>query len=127
MCEAPVLSLEQRRQILKDLNLEPPRLYAMGFAHNNCGGFCCRGGLAQFKLLKENFPERFEWHKEQQKKLVKENPNLDRPFLRKNRDGAVTYITLEEFEKNLNLTKQELREHGGCACFVDEELPQGQE
>jgi 3'-phosphoadenosine 5'-phosphosulfate sulfotransferase (PAPS reductase)/FAD synthetase len=39
--------------------LSPPRMYAMGFQHANCGGFCIKSGQAQFKKLWENFPERY--------------------------------------------------------------------
>jgi len=30
-----------------------PRLYGLGFSHNNCGGFCIKAGQANFKLLLE--------------------------------------------------------------------------
>lgn len=42
------------RDILKQLRaagIEPPRLYAQGFPHNNCGGFCIKAGQAQFPAI----------------------------------------------------------------------------
>lgn len=36
-----------------------PRLYELGFAHNNCGGMCVKGGQAQWLRLLKVFPERF--------------------------------------------------------------------
>jgi 3'-phosphoadenosine 5'-phosphosulfate sulfotransferase (PAPS reductase)/FAD synthetase len=109
----------QRLDLLKQYNIELPRLYKMGFAHNNCGGFCVRAGLAQFAKLRENFPERFEWHKQQQKKLVEENPDLDHPFLRKTINKKQHYITLEQFEK-MELEPDEKYDFGGCGCFIDD-------
>lgn len=54
MSEAPYLSKVDMLEVLKADGIEPPRLYAMGFAHNNCGGFCCRADDAEgmFEELK---------------------------------------------------------------------------
>lgn len=49
--EAPYLSKVDMLEVLKADGIEPPRLYAMGFAHNNCGGFCCRAGRRKNRLI----------------------------------------------------------------------------
>lgn len=41
------------------LGVEPPRLYALGFEHNNCGGTCVRAGQRQWKHTLDVLPERF--------------------------------------------------------------------
>lgn len=50
--------------------IEIPRLYKMGFPHNNCGGRCVRQGIRDWKRLMNEFPERFkevrDWEKAQQ-------------------------------------------------------------
>lgn len=51
----------------ESLNIKLPRLYSMGFPHNNCGGFCVKTGLKQFKLLFDNFPERYLWHENRER------------------------------------------------------------
>ncbi len=120
LCDKPYLSHAARLEVLKKYKIDPPRLYAMGFPHNNCGGFCVRSGLSQMTLLKKRFPERFEWHKQQQKKLVEDNPGvkaLATPFLRKTINGKQEYLTLEEFEKNH--FDQDQYDFGGCGCFID--------
>ncbi len=33
----------------KNFGIEPPRLYKMGFKHNNCGGACVKAGISQWK------------------------------------------------------------------------------
>lgn len=64
----PKLSKEQMIEEARAIGLEPPRLYAYGFKHNNCGGGCVRAGQAQFKHLLEVMPDRFaEWERQEEK------------------------------------------------------------
>ncbi len=124
LCDPPLIPYDERKKIVESYGLALPRLYAMGFPHNNCGGFCVRAGLGQFELLKVNFPERFEMHKEAQKKLVADNPKLDKPFLRRWKDGKPIYISLETFDDQLKaeaLSAEERRDIGGCGCFIDDD------
>jgi hypothetical protein len=46
--------------IREEWGIEPPRLYAMGFPHNNCGGRCIKQGVREWLRLRYHFPERFE-------------------------------------------------------------------
>lgn len=52
--------------------IRTPRLYDMGFPHNNCGGRCVRQGKGGWIRLQQMFPKRFaavrDWEKEQQAK-----------------------------------------------------------
>lgn len=45
--------------VRQDWGIEPPRLYRLGFPHNNCGGRCVRQGVAEWLRLRREFPERF--------------------------------------------------------------------
>lgn len=114
------ISEVKKNELLKFYDIKKPRLYDLGFPHNNCGGFCVRAGLSQFELLKREFPERFTWHKEQQNELVKQRPEANKPFLRKQDEGTMRYITLEEFESMKDKALE--FEFGGCGCFVDDDL-----
>ncbi|WP_126595403.1 hypothetical protein [Dictyobacter aurantiacus] len=53
----------------QDWGIEPPRLYALGFSHNNCGGRCVRQGIREWVRLGTHFPERYQacedWEQEQ--------------------------------------------------------------
>jgi hypothetical protein len=122
LCDPPYLSRHVRREMLKVYNLERPVLYKRGFPHNNCGGFCVKAGLAQFKLLLETDRERYLWHEEQQETLVRENPALNKPFLRKTINGELAYITLRQYREMLEngqrLSGEEQFEFGGCGCFI---------
>lgn len=46
--------------------LRLPRLYALGFGHNNCGGACVKAGHEQWATLYRLLPERYRWHMEQE-------------------------------------------------------------
>lgn len=101
--------------------LEPPRMYRMGFQHANCGGFCVKSGQAQFRKLWENFPERYLEY-EQKELEVYDAIGQKRPFLRKQIDGKMTYLTMREFRQMYLETNGEIDEFdwGGCGCFVDQ-------
>jgi len=62
MCEAPYWTKSRMVDECRMLGIDPPRLYGMGFHHNNCGGFCVKSGHAQFALLLRTMPERYAYH-----------------------------------------------------------------
>ena len=47
---------------LRLIGIEPPRLYDMGFPHNNCGAFCVKAGQAHFAHLLKMLPARYAFH-----------------------------------------------------------------
>lgn len=106
------------------MEIIPPRLYSMNFAHNNCGGFCVKAGLGQFKLLYEKLPERYKYHENKELEVMLKNKNL-KPFLKKNINGKVEYITLKYYRENYlesnskQLTEFELLDYGGCGCALE--------
>ena len=68
LCGPPYLKKDEMIRLAELEGLRPPRLYAYGFKHNNCGGGCVRAGQAQFRHLLEVMPERFaEWEKQEEK------------------------------------------------------------
>lgn len=68
LCDV-IVSREKILDWLDEFEIEPPRLYDMGFPHNNCGGFCVKTGQKQMALLLKKLPERYAHHEEQQEKL----------------------------------------------------------
>jgi len=92
-----------------------PRLYDMGFPHNNCGGGCVKAGAAHFKHLLKELPEVYaEWEAEEEKM---------RKFLEKD----VTILTYTKDNQKRKITLKQLRvqedaqvdvfDWGGCGCF----------
>lgn len=115
--------VKERIRQVRAMGIEPPRLYAMGFQHNNCGGFCVKAGLAQFKLLWEQLPNRYDWHVRQERKTRAAVPNA-RPFLRKTINGTLRYVWLEDYrdwlEHGGELTVDERFDFGGCGCALED-------
>ena len=101
--------------------LEPPRMYAMGFQHANCGGFCIKSGQAQFELLHKHFPERYI-EMEAREQEVFEAIGVPRPFIRKTENGQLRYMSMREFRQEVLEPKCEVdkTDWGGCGCFVDD-------
>lgn len=113
---------EYKLQWCKDNNITPPLLYALGFAHNNCGGFCVKAGLGQFKMLYEKLPERYNEHEEIEQRLMRENPKL-RPFLKKTIKGETLYLTMKDYREQFlekAKTEEDKFDFGGCGCALED-------
>lgn len=120
MCDAPYLSKPKMIAWARSEGLEPPRLYAMGFPHANCGGFCVKAGHAQFKLLLDTMPERFAYH-EQKEQELRDLLGKDVAILRDRRGGKTKPLTLRAFRERIEAGGQcDLFDWGGCGCFVTE-------
>lgn len=119
LCEAPYLSKGDILQALKARGIEPPRLYKMGFPHNNCGGFCIKAGQAHFRLLLKSMPERYAHHERKEQEL-RAYLGKDVAILRDRTGGKVRPMTLKEFRERVEGNGQiDEFEWGGCACFEE--------
>lgn len=120
LTEPPYLSKQQMIDWAKSEGLEPPRLYSLGFAHNNCGGGCVRAGQGQFKRLLELMPERYEeWAKREAE--VRDFLGKNVSILRKQVNGEKQQLTLEELRNEIaaKTDNTDLFDMGGCGCFVE--------
>jgi hypothetical protein len=88
LCDPPYVDKEDVLQALRDLGIEPPRLYAMGFPHNNCGGFCIKAGHGAFALLLDKMPERYAFHEAQERAFRDEVPGRAAATVLKDRSLA---------------------------------------
>ncbi len=120
MCEEPYLLLagEDRIQMMRDAGLEPPRLYKMGFPHNNCGGFCVKAGQAHFANLFHKMPERY-LHHERKESEFREWIGKDVSILRDRRGGVTKPMTLRTLRQRIETepAQVDLFDWGGCGCF----------
>lgn len=113
----------QHEAILKRHGIEPPRLYARGFSHNNCGGFCVRAGHGQFLRLLASDPATYMEHERAMESAMQEIGPTAKPFLRVVNNGVATYMTMREFRKYSEGGGQvDMFSPEGCGCFVDEEI-----
>lgn len=120
MTEEPYLDKAGMIAWLEAEGIDPPRLYAKGFAHNNCGGGCVRAGQAQFELLMRTNPERFAFWESQEQEL-REHLEKDVSILTEVRKGEKVQLTLRSFRERLESQPSMFDgdDFGGCGCFVD--------
>lgn len=109
------------RHLLAKYGIKIPRLYDMGFPHNNCGGFCVKAGLAQFATLLTRMPERFRWHELRQLDAMAKIGPTARPFLRRTVRGVVEYLTLRRFRELYEAGEIDIDPYdfGACGCFTE--------
>jgi hypothetical protein len=101
----------------KDYGVEPPRLYAEGFSHANCGGCCVRAGQAEWRKALTVHPERYaEWEaqEEETRKLLGKNVTI----LRDRTGGTSRPLSLKEFRERLQKrpTLFDSEDYGMCGC-----------
>lgn len=122
LCEKPYITKNDIFRILKDEGIEIPRLYKMGFQHNNCGGFCIKAGQAQFQKLWLEMPERYA-EIEKQEESVYQHIGSKHPFIRMTRNKKMRYLSLKEFRTEIleKGVQVDLFDWGGCGCFLVDE------
>jgi 3'-phosphoadenosine 5'-phosphosulfate sulfotransferase (PAPS reductase)/FAD synthetase len=99
-----------------------PRMYELGFPHNNCGGRCVRQGQKEWLRLRDTFPERFaevrDWEARQQK-IGDARANY--ALLRDRTGGTLKPLSLAELERR-NLPSEAppetIGDRFGCFCEV---------
>ena len=121
LCDPPYVGKHRVLELMQSEGIMPPRLYSLGFPHNNCGGFCIKAGMAHFKLLLKTMPERYRFHEECEQG-IRDYLQKDVAILRDRRGGVVKPLTLCNFRQRIESGgKIDEHEWGGCACFTPEE------
>jgi hypothetical protein len=110
MTEAPYLQKREMLAWMRKEGLRAPRLYDLGFHHNNCGGFCVKAGQAHFANLLNKLPERYAFHEEQERQLRRIVGD----------HSILPGRTLEQFRLSIE-AKEPIDEFdfGGCGCAID--------
>jgi len=119
LCDPPYIDKAQVLSELRAADIEPPRLYGMGFPHNNCGGFCIKQGMAGFRRLLEVFPARYDYH-ERKEQEIREFLGKDVAILRDRTGGTSTPLTLRSLREQIEAgaeSEQLKLDWGGCGCF----------
>ena len=117
LCDEPLLDKAQVLDLMRSRGIKPPRLYDLGFPHNNCGGFCIKAGQAQFKRLLETMPERYAYH-EGKEQEIRSYLNKDVAILIDRRGGGRKPLTLKDFRLRLvDEGEFDPLDWGGCGCF----------
>lgn len=123
LLEPPHLDKADVLKMMKFRGIEPPRLYAMGFSHNNCGGFCVRGGQAHFINLLKTKRELYLFHENEEEKmrqyLGREDVSILTRVVGEEKQTLTMRQLREEWESGLGL-QIDMFDIGGCGCFTQD-------
>lgn len=123
LCDPPVSSPRSRLADLSAAGIAPPRLYAIGFEHNNCGGFCVKGGQAAFATLLRQMPERYREHERQEESLRSELGDV--AIMRDRSGGQTSPLTMRAFRERVEAGQSyDLFDFGACGCFTPDTTTQ---
>ena len=120
LAEKPWVSQRMALEWARREGLRPQRMYALGFAHNNCGGFCVKAGHGAFATLLRNFPQRYAHHEAQEEAIRAELGDVS--IMKDRTDGATRPLTMKQLREPIESGKQiDLFDHGGCGCAIDDQ------
>lgn len=107
---------------LAEWGIEMPKLYRLGFAHNNCGGFCIKAGMKHFEQLLTHLPEVYA-ENEAQEEAVRQHIGKDVSVMKDRRGGKPKPITMKAFRERVQAKAIEVdpTDIGGCGCFSEGE------
>lgn len=119
LCEPPLLTKADILAELKATGIAAPRLYALGFPHNNCGGACVKAGVSHWVHLLAAMPEVFaEWEKNEA--AFRERTGKDVAILRDRRNGRTQALPLSVLRARVEAGwAQATMDWGGCGCAID--------
>lgn len=116
----PYRTKEQLLDGFRGLGIEPPRLYAQGFGHANCGGACVRGGQAEWaRLLFVNRRRYLEWEAEEEESRAMLDKDVT--ILRDRAGGVTKPLSLRQFRERLDVQPSmfDAEDVGACGCTDD--------
>ncbi|MFJ2752718.1 hypothetical protein [Streptomyces sp. NPDC087297] len=88
---------------LRERGLKPPRMYELGFEHNNCGGACVRAGQKQWRHLLQTFPDRYA-RAETEEEKIRAYLGKDVSILKRTRNGITQRLTLATLRREQEAT-----------------------
>lgn len=121
LLDKPAPTQRQVHAEARSAGLTLPRLYELGFKHNNCGGACVRGGRAQWANLLRTFPERYAAAEAKEEEL-RGYLGADVAILRDRANGPTRPLTLRAFRERYEqqpslLDTVEEGDRGGCGIM----------
>jgi len=123
LCDKPYLLKSEMLEDLKKDRIKIPRLYELGFNHNNCSGACFKAGIGSWRNLLEKDPNTYR-KMEDKEETFRQFFNKDVSILkRKSKTFTLKElrVIVETQPKQLSLFEDE--EIGGCGCFAEMEEP----
>jgi hypothetical protein len=85
--------------VVREWGIEPPRMYAMGYSHANCGGTCVKQGMRDWIRTLIYFPERFA-AAEAWEQAMRTGRRANYSILKDRRGGQVRPYTLRQLRED---------------------------
>jgi hypothetical protein len=119
LCNPPYITKLDIITMLKQQGIEPPRMYGLGFAHNNCFGGCVKAGLGHWANLLRTMPEQYAMH-ERKEEEFRALVGKDVSILRRQTPQGTFPVTLKQHREELQAGGQcDMFDIGGCGCFSE--------
>jgi hypothetical protein len=125
----PLMWKQQILDLFRERGIEPPRLYAQGFAHANCGGACVRGGQAQWELLlRVNRDLYLQWESDEEETRALLGKNVSILNDRSLRPGHTAErrrpVSLRTFRERIESQPAlfDADDWGACSCFAPDDF-----
>lgn len=109
-------------ELLAARGIALPRLYALGFTHNNCSGFCVKGGQSHFAHLLDAKPELYafaEQGEEDFRQFIGKNVSIlaDRRGVKRGQKRRP--LTMRQFRQEIEAGREaDPLDIGACGCYV---------
>lgn len=108
--------------VVRSWGITPPRLYALGFPHNNCAGRCVKQGIAEWQRLQVVFPERFaEMRDWEQAQRAKGGPRANAAICIDQSGYSHRPLTLAEIEQRRAPVDADAVQDDMFSCFCSSE------
>ena len=119
LAEPPFQHKDDYNVVLRDLGVEPPRMYRYGYPHANCGGACFLAGQAQWRHLLLDSPEQYALNEAEEERFRAERGDF--AILRDRTGGDTKPLPLIELRRRVESGGQiDLLDWGGCGCTSGE-------
>jgi hypothetical protein len=99
LADHPTLDKELMLAWCRQLGVEPPRLYELGYSHNNCGGNCVRAGQQHWRHHARTLPDRFADYEKREQEF--RDAYGDVAILKRTTKGVVAPLTLKTLREEL--------------------------
>jgi len=121
LLDKPWVLPTERRAMIAAAGLWQQRLSVLGFAHSNCGGFCCKAGQGHWNLMLQVFPERYDYSEYREQEIRSVLGDVSMLTDRRKHPGDTKTIkrplTLATLRSRV-LRPDEAAEMGGCRCAL---------
>lgn len=105
------------RELAESMGIVPPDMYALGFTHNNCSGFCVKAGQKHFAHVLSVRPELY-YYAERREEELRQFLGKDVAILKTTSNGRTSPLTLKNLRSRLEEGKEPDYDLGECGCFI---------